>query len=254
MDQTRAIQERFGPAAGAYAVSAVHQTGPDLEAMLAAGVRTGSERVLDVGCGAGHTALAFAALTREVVALDLTEAMLVQAGALARQRGLTNLCFERGDAAALPLPDHHFDLVTSRLCAHHYADPQESLREAARVLAPGGTFLLSDTVAPEDPARDTFLNCFELLRDSSHVRDHRVSEWFAMFRAAGFVPELLGTWTIHQDFEPWVERIGTSPAAVAGLRALFDQAPHEVRGAFGIRGDGDYAFTLELAVIAGRVG
>jgi hypothetical protein len=124
--------------------------------------------------------------------------------------------------------------------------------EAARVLVPGGLFLLSDTVAPEHPARDTFLNCFELLRDSSHVRDHRISEWLAMFRSADLEPELLGEWSIQQDFEPWVERIGTPPDAVAGLRALFDHAPEEVRSAFGIRGGGDYAFTLDLAVIAGR--
>jgi len=252
MDQTRAIQQRFGPAAGAYAVSAVHRSGPDLEAMLAAGVRSGSERVLDVGCGAGHTALAFAAATSEVVALDLTEAMLDQTGALAQQRGLTNVSLQRGDAAALPFPSGRFDVVTSRLCAHHYAAPQQAVSEAARALAPGGLFLLSDTVAPEDPARDTFLNCFELLRDSSHVRDHRIREWLTMFRAAGLEPELLGEWKIHQEFLPWVERIGTPPDAVAGLRALFDHAPGEVRSAFGIRGQGDYAFDLDLALIAGR--
>lgn len=252
MDQTRAIQERFGPAAAAYAVSAVHRQGPDLEAMLAAGLRTGGERVLDVGCGAGHTALAFARVAAEVVALDLTEAMLAQAGALARERGLANVSLQQGDAAALPFPAGRFDVVTSRLCAHHYAAPQQAVCEAARVLVPGGLFLLSDTVAPEDPARDTFLNCFELLRDASHVRDHRVSEWLAMFRAAGLEPELLGRYRIQQDFDSWVERIGTSADAVTGLRALFEHAPHEVRGAFGIRGDGDYDFELELALIAGR--
>jgi SAM-dependent methyltransferase len=132
------------------------------------------------------------------------------------------------------------------------ADPRAAVREAARVLVPGGLFLLSDTVAPEDPARDTFLNCFELLRDSSHVRDHRVSEWFGMFQAEGFAPELLGTWTIRQEFESWVARIATPADAVTGLRALFEHAPDEVRGAFGIRGGGDCDFTLDLALIAGR--
>jgi SAM-dependent methyltransferase len=220
--------------------------------MLANGVRSGAERVLDVGCGAGHTALAFAAACAEVVALDLTEAMLEQTGALARRRGLGNVSLQQGDAAALPFPEGRFDVVTSRLCAHHYAAPQQAVHEAARVLAPGGLFLLSDTVAPEDPARDSFLNAFELLRDSSHVRDHRISEWLAMLRAAGFEARLLGEWKIQQDFDAWVQRIGTPSDAVAGLRALFDHAPEEVRGAYGIRGGGDYAFRLDLAVIAGR--
>ncbi len=252
MDQSESIQRVFGGAAAAYAVSAVHVGGPDLEAMLAAAELGGSERVLDVGCGPGHTALAFAARAAEVVALDLTDAMLEQGRRLAAARGLANVRFERGDAASLPFPAGAFDVVTSRLSAHHYADPAAVLHEVARVLAPGGRLLLVDCVAPEEPARDTFLNAFELLRDPSHVRDHRVSEWCALLRAARLSPELLGRWTLHQEFEPWVERVGTSPDAVAGLRALFDAAPDEVRGAFGIRGRGDYAFALEVALLRGR--
>lgn len=252
MDQSRAIQDRFGPAAAAYAVSAVHRAGADLDAMLAAGVRSGRERVLDLGCGAGHTALAFAERTQEVVAFDLTEAMLEQAAALARERGLANLRLEQGDVSALPFGDGAFDVVTSRLSAHHYTDPGAALREAARVLAPGGLFLLSDTIAPEDPARDTFLNCFELLRDSSHVRDHRISEWQAMLRAAGLEPELLGTFEIAQAFDPWVARIGTPEGAVTGLRTLFDTAPEPTRRSFGIEGNGSHDFRLTLAVLEGR--
>ncbi len=251
MDQSQSIQQRFGPAAAAYATSAVHRSGADLDALVAAGVRHGRERVLDLGCGAGHTALAFAERCAEVVALDLTPAMLDQTAALARERGLENLRCQEGDASALPFPDDCFDVVASRLSAHPYADPQGAVHEAARVLAPGGVFLLSDAVAPEDPACDSFLNAFELLRDPSHVRDHKISEWHAMFRAAGLVPETLEQLPIHQDFEPWVERIGTSPGAVTGLRALFDTVPDEVRGHYDIRGHGDYGFRLDLAVLRG---
>lgn len=252
MDRTGAIQDRFGSAAAAYAVSEVHRGGPDLDAMVEAGVATGRERVLDLGCGPGHTALAFAARVAEVVALDLTPAMLDQARRLAAERGLTNLRFEHADASRLPFPDARFDVVTSRLSAHHVGDPAAMVREAARVLVPGGVFLLVDTVSSEDPARDSFLNAFELLRDPSHVRDHRVSEWEAMFRAASLEPECLGRFAIHQEFEPWVARIGTAPDAVTGLRALFDAAPDEIREHFGIRGRGDYAFRLDSALLRGR--
>jgi len=251
MDQTRAIQDKFGAAAAAYATSAVHAGGADLEALLAALDASGRERVLDLGCGPGHTALAVAPRVAEVVAYDLTEAMLEQARRLAAERGLANVRFERGDAARLPFPDAAFERVTSRLSAHHVADPAAMLREVARVLVPGGAFLLVDTVAPEAPACDSFLNAFELLRDPSHARDHRISEWEAGFRAAGLAPELLGRFPIHQEFEPWVARIGTPPDAVRGLRALFDAAPDEVRGHFGIRGDGAYAFRLDVALLRG---
>jgi SAM-dependent methyltransferase len=251
MDQTQAIQDRFGAAAARYAASAVHRGGPDLEAMLAAGVATGRERVLDVGCGPGATALAFAARVASVVALDLTPAMLAQARETATERGLDNVRFELGNAAQLPFPDASFDVVTSRLAAHHVADPRAMVREVARVLVPGGLFLLSDAIAPEDPACDTFLNAFEVLRDPSHVRDHRISEWQAMFRAAGLAPSCLGRFDIHQEFETWVARIGTAPDAVIGLRALCDAVPDEVRGHFGIRAHGDYAFRLDSALLRG---
>jgi SAM-dependent methyltransferase len=245
------IQEKFGRAAAAYAVSAVHRGGPDLDAMREAARLTGRERLLDLGCGPGHAAAAFAPHAAEVVGLDLTEPMVELACRLAAERGIANLRFQRGDAAKLPFEAGRFERVTSRLSAHHYADPAAVLREVARVLVPGGSFLLVDCVAPENPAQDSFLQAFELLRDPSHVRDHCVSQWLAMLRGAGLAPELLGRFTIHQEFESWVERIGTSPGGVTGLRALFDEAPDEVRGAFGIRGHGAYDFRLELALFRG---
>ena len=79
MDISQSIQQRFGPAAAAYGESAVHRAGADLDAMLASAGLAGDERVLDLGCGAGHTAFAFAEHCREVVAYDLTPAMLEQA-------------------------------------------------------------------------------------------------------------------------------------------------------------------------------
>jgi SAM-dependent methyltransferase len=252
MDQTASIRDRFGAAAAAYATSEVHRGGPDLEAMLAAAPATGRERVLDVGCGAGHTTLAFAARAARVVALDLTPEMLAQASALAAERGFSNVRFEQGDATRLPFPDASFEVVTSRLAAHHFSDPAAMVSEVARVLVPGGVFLLADTVASEDPARDTFLNAFELLRDPSHVRNHRVSEWEAMFRAAGLAPETLGHFDIQLEFDPWVARIGTSPEAQTGLRAVFDAAPDEVRTHFHIHRAAEYAFRLESALLRGR--
>ena len=76
--QKQAVRDQFGPVAAHYRTAGVHRAGPDLEAMLPAATLRGDERVLDVGCGGGHTAVAFAPAVAEVVALDLTEAMLEQ--------------------------------------------------------------------------------------------------------------------------------------------------------------------------------
>ena len=251
VDIKQSVQRQFGAVAAHYATSAVHRGGPDLDALLAAAAPRGAERVLDAGCGTGHTALAFAPLVAEVVGVDLTEAMLEQGRRLAAERGLTNIAFQFGDVEQLAFPDASFDIVASRYSAHHYPHPSAALREFARVLRPGGAFLLVDVVSPDDPTQDTFLNAIELLRDPSHVRDHSVAQWQAMLGAAGFASELLGTWDLRLDFESWVARMHTPPLAVDQLKALIDGAPREVRAAMSIASDEDYSFSIPLALLRG---
>ena len=144
MDQTQAIQHKFGAAAERYVMSAVHRGGPDLDAMLAEGVITGRERVLDVGCGPGATALAFAARVASVVALDLTPAMLDQARRQAAERGLANVRFECGNAERLPFPDASFDVIISNGVIDLIPDKDAVFSELFRVLAPGGRMQIAD--------------------------------------------------------------------------------------------------------------
>jgi SAM-dependent methyltransferase len=252
MDQTGSIRRQFGAAARRYAKSSYHSRSPDLAALLALAAPAGRERVLDLGTGTGHTALAFAARVSEVVGLDLTEPMLAEARALARAQGAANARFVLGDAMALDFPDACFDLVTCRVCAHHFADPGRALAQAARVLRPGGRLLLVDSVAPEDPAQDTFLNCIELLRDPSHVRNYSVSQWLALLGAAGLEPAWHETFHVPLDFDDWVERMGTPEATRAQLRALFAAAPDAVRAAFRLRTGEDAGFDIPIALLSGR--
>jgi SAM-dependent methyltransferase len=252
VDVKESVQNQFGLSATSYATSAVHVGGPDLTAMVAAANLQGGERVLDVGCGAGHTALAFAQHAAEIVAVDLTLAMLTAARRLANERGLTNIRFERGDVEKLPFPDTSFDIVTSRYSAHHYPHPEVALREMTRMLKPDGMILLVDVVAPDDPAQDTFLNAIELLRDPSHVRDHSIHQWCSMFEAAGLQPEVLGTWPLHLEFESWVARMNTPFLAITQIRTLINGAPREVRQGLALKSEDDYSFDVPVALIRGR--
>jgi len=252
VDLDTQVQRQFGAAAANYAVSGVHAGGPNLDEIVTRAALRGHERVLDVGCGAGHTALALAQGAAEVIALDLTEEMLATAAGLARDRGLTNVWFKRGRAEALPFADGSFDVVTSRLCAHHYADAAAATREAARVLRAGGQYLLVDSVAPEEPVQDTYLNAIEVLRDPSHVRNYTLSEWRAMFEGAGLAVEIGGQWTLRLRFGDWVARIGTPAPLVAGLRALMDAAPSEVRAGLGIAAATGHDWSIPIALVAGR--
>jgi SAM-dependent methyltransferase len=116
------------------------------------------------------------------------------------------------------------DREGSRQSAHHYLDVHAALREVARVLRPDGCFVLIDTVAPEEPEVDDFLNRIELLRDPTHVRDYRVSEWREMFAGVGLLLRDLQHWDIPLEFEDWVRRSRTPEQEVAELRRCFGAA------------------------------
>jgi SAM-dependent methyltransferase len=101
-------------------------------------------RVADLGCGEGYLALEAARWAKHVVAVDVSERSLEGARALAHARSIRNISFKKGEIEDLPLEGGSVDLVLLSQALHHAKDPLQALREAARVLAPGGTLLLLD--------------------------------------------------------------------------------------------------------------
>ena len=243
------VERQFSQTAANYRRSRVHAAGEDLARMVAAANLDGSERVLDAGCGAGHTALAVAPHVAQVTAFDLSEEMLAQVEMLAGQRGVANVVTRRGDVEALPFGDGEFDRVTSRYSAHHWPHPERALAEIRRVLKPGGRFLLSDIVSFDSYVCDTYLQAIELLRDPSHVRDHTVAQWVAMFEAAGLVADVVFEWRVPLDFDDWVARMMTPAENIAMLRKLLDEVPVEVQEALAIQPG--HNFSLPGALLGG---
>ncbi|MFC4049826.1 methyltransferase domain-containing protein [Actinomadura syzygii] len=97
--------------------------------------------LLDVGCGPGTITadLAAAVAPGHVLGLDRQASQLVDARALARHRGLTDIEFREGSCYDIPLDDRSVDRVFSHALIEHLAHPVRALAEIRRVLRPGGT-------------------------------------------------------------------------------------------------------------------
>jgi SAM-dependent methyltransferase len=98
------------------------------------------KRVLDAGCGAGYGSVELAHAALSVVGIDVSEEAIEFARANYR---LPNLSFEEGSVTALPHDEGSFDLVVAFEVIEHLANWSEFLREARRVLAPTGQFIVS---------------------------------------------------------------------------------------------------------------
>lgn len=223
------VREQFARTAAHYVTSAGHAGGDDLARLVALAAPTADDVALDIATGGGHTALAVArAGAGVVVASDFTATMLHTAREFIGRSGAANVRYALADAEALPFGNRAFTLVTTRIAPHHFPNAAAYVREVARVLLPGGRFLLEDSVVPEGAAGD-FLNTVEKLRDGSHVRSATLAQWVALLHEAEFTVESVELFRKTHELGAWIGRAGANEATV---RAAWNAAPPEARDAF----------------------
>lgn len=212
-------RDQFAPVASAYLSSDAHKR-PDEIAAILDEYDVGSGWALDVGTGAGHLAYELARRIQGVVAFDLTPEMLSIVRGEAASLALSNISLVQGDAERMPFADNLFSGVGCRVAAHHFLDVKSFVRESVRVTVPGGWFLIIDTVSPEEDVSDKQLNHLETLRDPSHIRNWRPSEWRSMLESQGMkvVSETLGV--KRMDFDAWLDRMRVGEAARAEIEPL----------------------------------
>ena len=103
--------------------------------------------VADLGCGTGQVSAALAPFVSRIAAVDRSGEMLQTARR--RLRDVRNVTVSRGELEAVPLADAEFDAAVLMLVLHHVANPAAALREAARILKPGGRLVVCDML-PHD--------------------------------------------------------------------------------------------------------
>jgi SAM-dependent methyltransferase len=183
------------------------------------------QTVLDLGSGGGIDVLLSAkrvGATGKVYGLDMTDEMLALARENQRKAGATNVEFLKGTIEAIPLPDQSVDVIISNCVINLSTDKEAVLREAFRVLRPGGRFAVSDVVvrgqvpAAVRRSMELWVGCI------AGALEER--EYDAMLRAAGFADVEVEPWRIY-DIED-----ARSFLTAAGLDV--DRLGPEMKGRF----------------------
>jgi SAM-dependent methyltransferase len=179
-----------------YRTSEAHRDGPDLD--LIVDWATGARTALDVATGGGHVANRLRAAGLEVVTCDPAPGMKPDV-----------VCF----AEDLPFADGSFDLVVTRVAAHHYEDVAKAVAEMARVAA-GAVLIVDNGFMGDD------VEAAEKLRDPSHVRNYSEAEWRSFAEAAGLQVEDVRFFEKPIEFQPWLDRCACVEDDAARVREL----------------------------------
>ncbi|MCM3692505.1 class I SAM-dependent methyltransferase [Neobacillus niacini] len=239
MDIKNDVQQQFGKNATSYVSSPIHKDGKDLLKMVEMAELTGQEVLLDIATGGGHTANAFAPLVSRVTAVDLTTEMLVAAENFIKENGHQNVEFIQGDAEQLPFTNESFDIVTCRIAPHHFPHVDSFIKEVHRVLKPKGQFILDDNVVPEKNDYDQFYNTIEKIRDYSHFRAWKKSEWIQKIEESGL--EIFEWHRFEKTFrfEPWCANMKLPESEKNQLTQLILKSSKEIQEKFRIQIEND---------------
>ncbi len=185
------------------------------------------ETVLDLGSGGGIDVLLSARRVGpagKVYGLDMTDQMLALARENQRKAGVTNVEFLKGEIEAIPLPDRSVDVIISNCVINLSADKDRVLREAFRVLKPGGRLAVSDVVVRgEVPAAirrsvEMWIGCVAGALEENDYRDK--------LAAAGFAEVEVEPWRVYkvEDARDLLVEAGIDPVEASVADGKFASA------------------------------
>lgn len=180
------------------------------------------DAVIDVACGPGNVALAFAKVCRESVGVDVTDKFLAMAKEEAARQGVRNVRFVQGDVNQLEFANGRFDIAVCRAAFHHFPEPGEVLAEMVRVVKPGGRLMVLDMVASEDPKKAAYHHEMETLCDPTHARALSKSQFNTLFKEAGLTVLLEKEGETAYPVDAWIEHGGPPQHDRQRIRELLE--------------------------------
>jgi SAM-dependent methyltransferase len=199
------VNEVWSDRAEAYRTSVTHATGRDLDLVVEMCDPKPGLKVLDVATGGGHVATRLREAGAEVVTLDPAPGMKPDVIAPAEH---------------IPFADGSFDVVVTRLAAHHFVSIGEAVGEMARVT--NRLLVIDDHLYTDEETEEA-----EKLRDPSHVRAYSEEEWRELLTDAGLEVERVEFDEKQIDFESWFARTETPEADTARVRELLAPLTNE---------------------------
>jgi arsenite methyltransferase len=181
------------------------------------------ETVLDLGSGGGIDVLLSAQRvgpTGKAYGLDMTDDMLALARKNQEQATVANVEFLKGEIEHIPLPDNFVDVIISNCVINLSADKDQVLREAFRVLKPGGRFAVSDVVVrgsvPEEVRKSMLLwvGCIAGALEAGALEEN---EYLAKLKSAGFEDATVEPTRVYnvEDARQFLTEAGVDVDAIA---------------------------------------
>ena len=213
------ILDQFTRQAAPFAAAATIRNQEALDRIVQWAGAGPDDTVLDVACGPGLLACAFAKVAKHATGVDMTPAMLEQARKTQQEQGLKNVSWQPGDVYSLPFLDAQFSIVSSRFVFHHLQEPLAGLKEMKRVCKSGGKIVVAD-MAPL-PQKAAAMNAAERLRDPSHVRALPVEELRGLFEQAGLSTPQVNSYRMEGELEDLLSRSFPNEGDADRVRKLF---------------------------------